>query len=388
MTLTSFSRDHYDAIIIGARCAGAATGMLMARHGARVLIVDREPYGSDTLSTHALMRGGVMQLANWGVLHNVVATGTPPVRSTSFIYGDQDPIDIEIAPQHGVTALYSPRRFALDKVLVDAARNSGAEIHHGVKCLDLVRSPDGAVAGAYLRDSNGGVQKVSAEIVIGADGRNSTVAKLAGAPVIKRGQNASSCVYGYFDNLLPDGNRWYWGEGAGGGIIPTNDGRCCVFLCQPQHARDSFRSALKPDGFLKEIARLMPRMAEEMEGGRLDRRLTGFSGEVGFMRQACGDGWALVGDAGYFKDPITAHGITDALRDAQILADSWTAGDLDRYAVTRDALSQDLLRITDRIAAYDWTLEQLGELHQTLNMTMKANQHWIAAHLYPVDKAA
>jgi len=105
MTLTSFSRDHYDAIIIGARCAGAATGMLMARHGARVLIVDRDPYGSDTLSTHALMRGAVMQLANWGVLHNVAATGTPPVRNTSFIYGDQDPVDIEIAPQHGVSAL-------------------------------------------------------------------------------------------------------------------------------------------------------------------------------------------------------------------------------------------------------------------------------------------
>ena len=157
MNLTSFSRDHYDAIIIGARCAGAATGMLMARQGAHVLIVDQEPYGSDTMSTHALMRGAVMQLANWGVLHNVAATGTPPVRNTSFIYGDQPAIDIEISAQHGVSALYAPRRFALDKALVDAARNSGAEIHHGVKCLDLLRSPDGAVAGAYLRDSNGGI---------------------------------------------------------------------------------------------------------------------------------------------------------------------------------------------------------------------------------------
>ena len=106
------------------------------------------------------------------------------------------------------------------------------------------------------------------------------------------------------------------------------------------------------------------------------------------MRQACGDGWALVGDAGYFKDPITAHGITDALRDAHILADSWAIGDLDRYACTRDALSQDLLRITDQIAAYDWTLEELGELHQSLNLTMQANQHWIAEHLYPMAKAA
>ena len=310
------------------------------------------------------------------------------MRNTSFIYGDQPAIDIEISAQHGVSALYAPRRYALDKALVDAARNSGAEVHHGVKCLDLLRSTDGAVAGAYLRDSAGGIQKVSADLVIGADGRNSTVAKMVRAPVIKRGEHASRCIYGYFDGLTPDGNRWHWGEGAGGGIIPTNDGQSCVFFCLPQRARDTFRAALRPEGFIKEIARLMPQMAAELEGGHLDGRLTGFSGEVGYMRQACGDGWALVGDAGYFKDPITAHGITDALRDAHILADSWAAGDLDRYAVTRDALSQDLLRITDQIAAYDWTLEQLGELHQSLNLTMQANQHWIAEHLYPMAKAA
>ncbi|MFZ9396633.1 MAG: NAD(P)/FAD-dependent oxidoreductase [Erythrobacter sp.] len=388
MTLAGFSHDHYDAVIVGARCAGAATGMLLARKGARVLIVDREPYGSDTMSTHALMRGAVMQLTNWGLVHNVAATGAPPIRTTSFIYGEDSPIDIEISAQHGVSALYAPRRFALDKVLVDAARRSGAEIQHRIRCIDLVRSKGGAVAGAILRDSSGALHKISAELVIGADGRDSAVAKLASAPYTKRGTNASRCIYGYFACLTPRGNRWHWGDGCGGGIIPTNDGQSCVSLNLPQEARDTFREALKPTGFRAQIARLMPQMENELEGGQLVQRLTGFSGEPGYMRQACGDGWALVGDAGYFKDPITAHGITDALRDAQILADSWSAGRLDDYAVTRDALSQDMLRLSDTIAAFEWTLPQLAELHQSLNLTMKANQHWIAAHLGRLPEAA
>lgn len=388
MTSTGFSHHQYDAVIVGGRCSGAATGMLFARRGARVLIVDREPYASDTMSTHALMRGAVMQLANWGVLHNVAATGVPPVRTTAFVYGDQAPIDIEISSQHGVSALYAPRRFALDRVLVDAARRSGAEVHHGVKCLDLLRSPGGRVDGVFLRDAGGGIHKITTELVIGADGRNSTVAHMVSAPYTKRGTNASRCIYGYFTGLSPRGYRWHWGEGAAGGIIPTNDGQSCVFLCLPQTDRETYRAALRPEGFRAAIARFMPQMARELEGGRLVQRLIGFAGEPGYMRQACGDGWALVGDAGYFKDPVTAHGITDALRDAQILADSWAAGRLDQYAVTRDALSQDLLRLSDTIAAYDWTLPQLAELHQSLNLTMKANQHWIAEHLFRLPEAA
>lgn len=388
MTLTGFAHGHYDAIIVGARCAGAATGMLLARQGARVLVVDRDPYGSDTMSTHALMRGAVMQLTNWGLVHNVAATGAPPLRATSFIYGKQAPIDIEISPQHGVSALYAPRRHALDKVLVDAARRSGAEIHHGIKCVDLLSAPDGAVSGAFLRDAGGAIHKLTAELVIGADGRNSAVARLAGAGYTKRGTHASRCIYGYFNGLSPRGYRWHWGEGAAGGIIPTNDGQACVFLCLPQRARDRFREALKPAGFRAQIAALMPQMDSELEGGRLARRLTGFAGEPGYMRQACGDGWALVGDAGYFKDPITAHGITDALRDAQILADSWYQGKLNEYAATRDAISQDLLRISDKIAAYDWTLEQLMDLHQSLNLAIKANQHWMARSMNRMVEAA
>src|SRR5215475_7522309 len=96
---------RYDAVIIGARCAGAATALLLARSGAKVLVVDRQADGSDTMSTHALMRGAVVQLNRWGLIPGVTAAGTPAIRSTTFHYGDEA-INVDIKPEHGVDCLF------------------------------------------------------------------------------------------------------------------------------------------------------------------------------------------------------------------------------------------------------------------------------------------
>jgi 2-polyprenyl-6-methoxyphenol hydroxylase-like FAD-dependent oxidoreductase len=128
--ITMFTR--VDAVIVGARCAGAATALLLARAGAQVLVIDRAPYGSDTQSTHALLRGAVLQLHRWGLLPRIVAAGTPPVRRTSFSYSDRE-TTIDIEPRFGVDALYAPRRTVLDRVLVDAARAAGADIRFGTR---------------------------------------------------------------------------------------------------------------------------------------------------------------------------------------------------------------------------------------------------------------
>jgi 2-polyprenyl-6-methoxyphenol hydroxylase-like FAD-dependent oxidoreductase len=119
--------SSYHVVVVGARCAGAATAMLLARAGHRVLLVDRGRYGTDTLSTHALMRGAVVQLHRWNVLPAVIASGTTPVRQATFYYGDES-ITVPIAPRDGIEALYAPRRYVLDRLLVDAARADGAEI--------------------------------------------------------------------------------------------------------------------------------------------------------------------------------------------------------------------------------------------------------------------
>ena len=132
MIHSSIPSSRYDVVIVGARCAGAATAMLLARAGHRVLVVDRGRYGTDTLSTHALMRGAVIQLHRWNVLPAVVAAGTTPVRQATFFYGDES-VAVPIAPRDGIDALYAPRRHVLDRLLVDAARVAGADVAYGVR---------------------------------------------------------------------------------------------------------------------------------------------------------------------------------------------------------------------------------------------------------------
>ncbi len=148
--------------------------MLLARAGARVLLVDRGVYGGDTLSTHALMRGAVLQLHRWGLLPAIVAAGTPPVHATTFSYTGQD-VTVPIEPKFGVTALYAPRRALLDRVLVDAAAESGAEVRYGVQVHDIVKDARGRVRG-IIASSGGTRHEIGADLTVGADGLHSTIA--------------------------------------------------------------------------------------------------------------------------------------------------------------------------------------------------------------------
>ncbi len=376
-----FPTHRYDAVVVGARCAGAATAMLMARHGARVLLVDRSAEGSDTLSTHALMRGAVMQLHNWRVLPSIIAENTPPIRRTSFIYGDADPIDIDLSDSFGTQALYAPRRTVLDRQLVRAARDAGVDTLFGVSMTCVIQGSNGRVEGVRIKGRDGAYD-IACDLVVGADGRNSSLARHVGAGLIKRGTNMSQVAFGYFIGLSQRGYRWHWGESCGGGIIPTNDGQACVFVSAAHDGPHDLRKARGAEGFARAVEAMMPQMAADLRGAQLVGKTRAFGGQVGHLREACGNGWALVGDAGYFKDPITAHGITDALRDAQLLADSWARGQLDAYPSVRDGLSHDIFRLSDEIAGYDCGLRGLAALHKSLNIAMQANQRWIAENLY------
>ena len=221
-------QPHYDAVIVGARCAGAATAMLLARAGMKVLVIDRQAYGSDTMSTHALMRTGVLQLERWGLLPAVMAAGTPEIRATTFHYGC-DSLRLSIKPEHGIEHLCAPRRTVLDRILVDAARSAGADVRHGVVLSRLQIDNKGRVIGALLRDADGHSTPVRSDIVIGADGRQSTVAALVNAGTYLNGQSASGYVYGYYEDLERYGYHWHFAENVAAGVIPTNHGQHCVF---------------------------------------------------------------------------------------------------------------------------------------------------------------
>jgi len=373
-------RQHYDAVIIGARCAGAATALLLARSGAKVLVVDRQAYGSDTMSTHALMRGAVLQLKRWGLVPRVVAAGTPAIRSTTFHYGDET-IRVDIKSDHGVDRLFAPRRTVLDPLLVDAAREAGAEVRHGIALSELQFAASGRVSGVLLRDATGACVSVRSDIVIGADGRQSAVAKLVDAKAYIEGFNASGIVFGYYEDLNRDGLHWHFAKNAAAGVIPTNSGHCVFAAVPAAQFAATFRGDVM-SGFLQALASSWPELGEDVDRATLTGRLRGFSGARGYLRQCHGAGWALVGDAGYFKDPLTAHGITDALRDAELLSKAISIGGtqaLKAYQRERDEVSLPFLRVTDVIASFSWDIDQVKQLHAELSAVMRTETDQIAS---------
>jgi flavin-dependent dehydrogenase len=367
----------YDALVVGARCAGAATAMLMARKGMRVLLIDRSGYGTDTVSTHALMRGGVLQLHRWGILPRLQEAGTPPVRETTFHYGDES-VTVAIKPASGVDALYAPRRTLLDSTLVDAAREAGVTVCHGQTLVGLVQRSDGRVCGATTVDGNGNADRIEADLVIGADGVCSSVARLAGAETWAIARHTTAVLYGYYKSIDLANYHWWYRPRIGAGAIPTNRGRHCVFIAiSPERLRRDSSGQDRASLFRDVLREADPHLVAVVEDAEPDAPLCVFSGRKGFLRQACGPGWALVGDAGYFKDPLTAHGITDALRDAELLANAASAGTTAEYAEIRDELSLPLFEVTDAIAALDWDLERIKALHQKLNQAMKSEVEYL-----------
>jgi 2-polyprenyl-6-methoxyphenol hydroxylase-like FAD-dependent oxidoreductase len=363
----------FHIVVVGARCAGAATAMLLARKGLRVLVVDSGREGSDTLSTHALMRGGVMQLARWGVLDAVKAAGTPTVRTTSFHY-QEEVLEVAIKPQAEVDGLYAPRRTVLDRLLVDAARQAGVELRFGARVQGLVRAADGRVTGVVTRTEDGEVTEVRAELVIGADGMRSNVAKLVEAPVYRQGKHAAFSIFGYWAETGLEGYHWHYAPGVSVGTIATNDGEVCAFAAAPS---ERFEREARHDVeacYQRVLEECSPKLAATLARGRMVGALRAFPGQAGFFRQSHGPGWALVGDAGYFKDPITAHGITDALIDAEALAQAVMRGGEDAladYQRVRDERAVGLFEVTDQVASFDWDMQSVRELHKTLSKEMK-----------------
>jgi len=370
--------NEYDVVVVGARVAGASTAMLLARAGLRVALVDRGSYGSDALSTHALMRAGVLQLSRWGLLDRVAAAGTPPVRSVTFHYPGAEPVHVSIKPSAGVDALYAPRRHVLDRILVDAAAAAGADVRYGTTVTGLLHDEQGRVSGVRGLAGDREV-RFDAALTVGADGIRSVVAREAGARVVRQGRAAGAVLYRYLTGLPADGYQWAYGVSAAAGLIPTNDGQTGVFVSTTPQRMHALRKGGTDAAFRTLVARAAPALEERVAAAGATGRTRGWGGAPGFVRRSSGPGWALVGDAGYFKDPITAHGITDALRDAELLTDEILealaggipeAVALCRYQATRDRLSHRLFEATEAVAAYDWDVPQVQRLLRQVSASM------------------
>ena len=305
----------YDAIIVGARCAGAPTAMLLARHGYRVLVVDRASFPSDTVSTHMIHAPGTSALHRWGLLEEVTATGCPAVERYSFDFG---PFTITGTPRPsgGIATGYAPRRTVLDKILVDAAARAGAEIRERFSVEDVIVE-DGTVVGIRGRSDGGAAVVERARVVVGADGRTSRVAKAVRPAQYNDKPMLQWSYYTYWSNLPVDGFEIVVRPDRGWAAMPTNDGLTLLVVGWPYAESTAYRADVEAN-YLKTL-QLAPEFAERVASATREARFIG-AAVPNFFRTPSGPGWALVGDAGYTKDPITAQGISDAFRDAELCA--------------------------------------------------------------------
>jgi len=386
-----------DVVIVGGRVAGASTALLLARAGLRVMVVERSAVGSDTVSTHALMRTGVLQLSRWGVLPAVVAAGTPAIRSTTFHYGDGGTTKVSLRPSPGVDALYAPRRHTLDRLLVEAAGAAGADVLHGTAVVGLLHDDGGRVVGVRTGGESGREVPIRARLTVGADGIGSVVGREVDAPFLSRGRASSALLYRYVPSMPSDGYVWGYGDGAAAGLIPTNAGETCVFVSsRPDRMRRLRRHGVEA-AFDTLLDAVPAPLADAVHAGGRPGRVHGWRGVPGHVRQSYGAGWALVGDAGYFKDPITTHGLTDALRDAELLADAVLTngfddpGALAPYQLTRDRLSARLVEVTESVCGYDWDPDHIRTLLRQLSASMSDELDHLSARaevMAAVDVAA
>jgi flavin-dependent dehydrogenase len=370
--------NGYDVVVVGGRVAGASTALLLGRAGARVALVDRSRAGTDTLSTHALMRAGVLQLSRWGLLDRVVAAGTPAIRSASFHYADGSTARVEMRPSPGVDALYAPRRYLFDRLLLDAAARAGVDVFTETAVTALRRDETGRVRGVRAVERWGREIELPASMTVGADGIRSTVAALVQTPVIRQGRSRSAVLYRYLAGVPADGYQWAYGVGAGAGLIPTNNGQTCVFVSTTPERMRGLRRWGAEHAFSELLVQAAPVLRDPVVTAPPAGPIRGWAGVPGYLRRCWGAGWALVGDAGYFKDPITTHGMTDAMRDAELLAEAMldAAGGLPeaialaRYQAIRGRLSSPLFAATEDVAAYDWTIDRVQTLLRRVSSAM------------------
>ena len=363
----------YDAIVVGARCAGASTAMLLARRGYRVLLLDRSHFPSDLVSsTHLVWQAGGSRLQNWGLLDEVIGSGCPPLLT---ITADLGPLVLTGTPPpvDGVAAAYAPRRLVLDQILIEAATAAGAELREGCTVQDVTLS-DGQVTGVVGRTESGTPFSESARIVIGADGMNSRMAGLVGAPEHDAKPLLQGTWFSYWSGVPLDGISFFLRDYRLVYVWGTNDEQTLVGV--DWAARDYPKgSAGAENAFFAEVDAIAPAFADELRRGRRESRWVGGAPIPNVVRKPYGAGWALVGDAGYLKDFGTAQGITDAFRDAELLAIAldvaWSGEQpieaaMSDYERRRDEAAMPMYEFTAQFASLDPSPPEMQSLFAAL----------------------
>lgn len=322
----------FDAIVIGARCAGSPTAMLLARKGYRVLVVDRAKFPSDVVSTHFLWPHGLSYLKRWGLLDRVLAVSPSHTRIKLVNEGIEltGSVPLPLLRQHfqglhgddqGLTQSYaSVRRRVLDQILVDGAREAKVEVREG--CLvERLLMEGNRVVGISGRSSDGTAFEERAKVVIAADGRNSFLARQLDLPKFDQRRRCTFAYWSYFSGFsLPEGQIHRRGRLATA-IVPTNSNQNMVLVWGPGEWFDGYRRNHRAN-HQRSLNYVCPEIGALVAQGVCEERFYGTADQDAYLRPLWGEGWVLAGDAGCFKDQCTATGMTHAFRDAELVANS------------------------------------------------------------------
>ncbi|MEM8957703.1 MAG: NAD(P)/FAD-dependent oxidoreductase [Pseudomonadota bacterium] len=374
-------RRDVDVVVIGARCAGAAHARLLAEAGVSTLVVDRCEEGSDTLSSHTLTRGAVKQLDRWDMLPRLVASGTPGISRSVFQFGETT-IPLDLRPVRSGPGMVAPRRSKLDAMLGTAAREAGAELRYRTSFRDTIRDDAGRVRGVRLASPEGWEYSVRADFVVGADGLRSALARSVGARETTITEACHSHLYGYF--VLPDqrDNLFAFAPGLSIGLTPTDGGVTTVIVSgSPARLRAEISEKGAEGAILNLASEIDAELGARLRAAQMPERARLFAGHATIRRQSSGAGWALIGDAGQFRDPVTAHGITDAFRDAEHLALHLLESGFDAagYERERNAVSDPIFALTAEMTRYDRPLSELSAQFVRLSQLMRDEQAWMEA---------
>jgi flavin-dependent dehydrogenase len=358
------NRSRHDVVVVGARVAGSATAMLLARLGHDVVVVDQASFPSDTISTHSIARSGVVQLRRWGLLDEVLDSGAPAIRQVTFNAGGES-VRRVIKHKAGVDLVVAPRRYVLDTILASAAERAGADLRTGVTVTGVQRDGRGRVMGVDGQDRAGAPVEIDARYVIGADGLGSRVARSAGAALNELRPAGGAAQYAYYAGIPWDGMEFFVAERSFAGVFPTHDGQACIWVCNPAADAGAVRrgAGSRVEAFGELLERAARQLAERLRQAHRTSPVQGVLRQPNQLRQAFGPGWALVGDAGYYRDAVTAYGISDAFRDAEFLAvaldralradaEAEEAAALVRYQQQRDQALREIFELTCRLSAY------------------------------------
>jgi flavin-dependent dehydrogenase len=392
MAMQTVNRGRHDVVVVGGRVAGSATAMLLARLGHDVVVVDQAWLPSDTVSTHSIARSGVVQLHRWGLLDEVLDSGAPAIRQVTFHAGGAS-VSRTIKHKAGVDVVVAPRRYVLDTILAGAAERAGAEVRAGVTVTGVRRDGRGRVVGVDGHDHTGAAVQLGARWVVGADGLGSRVARSVGAAINELRPAGGAAQYAYYQGIPWDGIEFFVAARSFAGVFPTHDGQACIWVCTPAADARAVRRRTRSrvEAFDQLLARSAPQLATRLRQARRTSPVRGMLRQPNQLRQAFGPGWALVGDAGYYRDAVTAYGISDAFHHAELLAvaldqalgaDPEDTAALAGYQRQRDQALREIFEITCRLAAYP-PVPRFIELQKQLGAAIDTQAAALAAWPIP-----